>query len=102
MVTYPNVLFISLDDINDWIRLLAGSSQTLTPNLDKFAENSVNFTKNYCPGPSCNPSRSAVLTWVHTYNSVMYSNYQDWRKCSEKVSLNLLGLFIKCELYCVH
>ncbi|MDO6604416.1 sulfatase [Arenibacter palladensis] len=99
LVAHPNVLFISLDDMNDWIRPLAGSSQTITPNLDKFAENSVNFTKNYCPSPGCNPSRSAVLTGVHTYNSGMYSNYQDWRKVPKLSNTLTLGQYFNNNGY---
>ncbi|MEO1257756.1 MAG: sulfatase [Bacteroidota bacterium] len=80
LIPHPNVLFVALDDMNDWASPLAGNGQALTPNLDAFAKESVNFTKNYCTSPGCNPSRSTLLTGLHTYNSGMYSNYQDWRK----------------------
>ena len=79
----PNVLFIGIDDLNDWIEPLAGNSQSLTPNLDNFASEAVNFTHSYCASPGCNPSRTALLTGLHTYSSGMYSNYQDWRKVPE-------------------
>ncbi|MGD2294292.1 MAG: sulfatase-like hydrolase/transferase, partial [Candidatus Aminicenantes bacterium] len=75
----PNVLFVSVDDLNDWIEPLGGHPQALTPNLKRFAAQSVNFTHNYCASPSCNPSRTALLTGIHCYNSGMYSNYQVWR-----------------------
>lgn len=77
---HPNVLFISLDDMNDWAGPFSGNSQALTPSLDQFANEAVTFERNYTPSPGCNPSRSATLTGVHTYRSGMYSNYQDWRK----------------------
>ena len=32
-----NVLFIAVDDMNDWVGCLGGNSQTITPNMDKFA-----------------------------------------------------------------
>ena len=80
LIKHPNVLFISLDDMNDWVGPLAGHAQALTPSLDSFAESGVNFTRNYAPSPGCNPSRSATLTGLHTYNSGMYSNYQKWRE----------------------
>ncbi len=79
LIEHPNVLFISLDDMNDWIEPLAGNGQTITPHLNKFADEAVNFSRNYCASPGCNPSRSALLTGLHTYSSGMYSNYQDWR-----------------------
>jgi arylsulfatase A-like enzyme len=79
-VDRPNVLFIAIDDLNDWIEPLGGHPQAKTPNLSRFAKQAVNFTRNYCPSPGCNPSRSAVMTGYLPYKSGMYSNYQDWRK----------------------
>lgn len=83
LIRHPNVLFIGLDDLNDWVGPLAGHDQTLTPNLDRLAAQGVNFTRNYAPSPGCNPSRAALLTGLHTYRSGMYSNYQDWRDVPE-------------------
>ena len=37
----PNVLFIALDDLNDWIGCLGGHPQTRTPNLDRLAAKKV-------------------------------------------------------------
>jgi len=31
----PNVLFISIDDLNDWVGCLDGHPQALTPNIDR-------------------------------------------------------------------
>lgn len=76
----PNILFVAIDDLNDWVEPLGGHPQAKTPNLSRFADEAVNFTKNYCASPGCNPSRSAMMSGFHTYTSGMYSNYQDWRK----------------------
>jgi len=86
----PNILFVSIDDLNDWNQPLGGNNQVHTPFLNHFSKQSVNFTKNYCTSPGCNPSRATMITGLHTYNSGMYSNYQDWRKVpkmSESVTL---------------
>ena len=80
IVENPNILFISIDDLNDWIEPLGGHPQARTPNLKRLAKQAVNFTNCYCASPSCNPSRTALLTGIHTYNSGMYSNYQIWRE----------------------
>jgi len=79
-IKQANVLFISVDDLNDWIEPLGGHPQAKTPNLKRLAKLSVNFTHNYCASPSCNPSRTSLLTGIHCYNSGMYSNYQVWRE----------------------
>ena len=76
----PNVLFISIDDLNDWIEPLGGHPQARTPNLARLAERSVCFSRAYCPSPGCNPSRTAVMTGHAPYRSGLYSNYQDWRE----------------------
>jgi hypothetical protein len=36
--TQPNVLFISVDDLNDWVGCLGGHPQAKTPNLDRLAK----------------------------------------------------------------
>jgi arylsulfatase A-like enzyme len=91
LVKHPNVLFISLDDMNDWVGSLAGNDQSITPSLDRFAETGVNFTRNYTASPGCNPSRSATLTGLHTYTSGMYSNYQDWRNVPVLQNVQTIG-----------
>jgi len=37
----PNVLFISVDDLNDWIEPLGGHPQAHTPNLKNLASQSI-------------------------------------------------------------
>jgi arylsulfatase A-like enzyme len=76
----PNVLFISMDDLNDWIEPLGGHAQAKTPNLARFAREAVNFTHANCSSPMCNPSRTAIMTGLAPYTSGVYSNYQDWRE----------------------
>jgi arylsulfatase A-like enzyme len=80
LVENSNVLFVSIDDLNDWIEPLGGHPQAKTPNLRRLAKQAVNFTNCFCASAACNPSRTALLTGIHTYNSGMYSNYQIWRE----------------------
>jgi len=76
----PNVLFISMDDLNDWVEPLGGHPQARTPNLNRLAERAVNFTRAYCASPGCNPSRTSIMTGLAPHTSGVYSNYQDWRE----------------------
>ena len=75
----PNVIFIVIDDMNDWISLLDTNSPIKTPNLIRLAKKGVLFTKAYCPSPACNPSRDSVLTGLRPYTSGVYGNSSDWR-----------------------
>ena len=52
----PNVLFIIVDDLNDWVGCLNGHSQTLTPNIDRLAARGMLFTNAHCVAPVCHPS----------------------------------------------
>ena len=75
----PDVLFISVDDLNDWIGPLHGHPQTKTPNFDRLAAHSQLFTNAYCPAASCNPSRSAIFSGIAPYRSGIYHNLQPLR-----------------------
>lgn len=57
----PNVLFIAIDDLNDWVGCVGGHPQVQTPNLDRLATRGVNFTNAHCQAPICNPSRISML-----------------------------------------
>ena len=74
-----NVLFIAIDDLNDWIGPLDGYKGVKTPNIDKLAKRGMNFTRAYCPAPVCNPSRAALLTGVRPSASGVYQNFHSWR-----------------------
>lgn len=74
-----NVLFISVDDLNDWIGPTKGNSQIKTPHLDKFAKTAVTFQKAYCPATVCNPSRTAILTGVQCSDSGVYGNKHSYK-----------------------
>jgi len=77
--TKPNVLFIAIDDLNDWTGCLGGHPQAQTPNLDRLASRGVLFTQAYCAVPACNPSRCALLNGVRPWKSGVYLNPQPWR-----------------------
>lgn len=76
----PNVLFIAMDDLNDWIGCLGGHPQTITPNLDRLAASGVLFTNAHCPAPACNPCRSAIFTGHAPNVSGLYDNRQKMRE----------------------
>lgn len=70
----PNVLFIAIDDLNDYISLLKDYPGIKTPNLDKFAKTALTFTRTYCAAPVCNPSRAALLSGMAPYRTGVYDN----------------------------
>lgn len=76
----PNVLFISVDDLNDWIGCLGGHPQASTPNIDRLAASGTLFTNAHCAAPACNPSRTAIMTGISPHNSGLYDNRQQMRE----------------------
>ena len=71
----PNVLFIAVDDLNDWVGAFGGHPLAQTPNLDRFAEEgAVVFQNAHCPGPVCGPSRSAILSGFMPNTTGVYGN----------------------------
>ena len=57
----PNVLFIAIDDLNDWVGPLQGHPQVKTPNMDRLAERVLPSPTPTAITP-CNPSRTSLLT----------------------------------------
>lgn len=85
--THPNVLFISMDDLNDWIGCLGGHPQAKTPNIDRLAASGVLFTNAHCPAPACNPSRGAIMTGISPHVSGLYDNRQKMRELMPEAEL---------------
>ncbi len=74
----PNVLFIAVDDLNDWV--LQSRSPLKMPNLRRLARRGALFERAYTASPACNPSRVAVLTGLSPSTTGVYGNRSDWRR----------------------
>ena len=74
--SHPNILFIAIDDMNDWTGFLGGHAQSVTPHLDRLASRGVNFTNAHCSAPACSPSRLALLYGVEPFESGFYPFYE--------------------------
>jgi arylsulfatase A-like enzyme len=75
----PDILFIAVDDLNDWVGPLGGHPQTKTPNIDRLAARGIVFTNAHSPSALCNPSRTALLTGLRPATTGVYGNAPDWR-----------------------
>jgi len=96
----PNFLFIAIDDLKPLLGHLgeepnsflseiypdpakrAEIREILSPNLDRLAAQGVEFRRNYCPAPLCNPSRTALLTGIETRQNAIYGNKEQFRHSS--------------------
>ncbi|MEN8117403.1 MAG: sulfatase [Bacteroidota bacterium] len=71
----PNILFIAIDDMNDWVGVLGGHPQAKTPNIDRLAGQGILFTNAHAPAPACSPCRNALLYGMQPHHSGLYPFY---------------------------
>lgn len=64
----PNVLLLMSDQHKRSCMGACGDPVAITPNLDKFAKESVQFTNVYCTNPICGPSRASMMTGLYTHH----------------------------------
>jgi choline-sulfatase len=68
----PNILFIAIDDQNDWIGHLGGHPLAKTPNIDKLAARGTTFLNAHCNSPLCNPSRTSLMLGLRPTTTGIY------------------------------
>ncbi len=81
-----NVLFIVIDDLNDWVGCLGGHPQAKTPNIDRLAAAGTLFTNAHCQAPLCNPSRAAVMTGLRPSTTGIYALHPGIREVASLVN----------------
>jgi len=75
--TRPNILFIAVDDLNDWASALAGHPQAATPHIDRLANSGTVFRNAHCQAPLCGPSRASIFTGLNPSTSGIYLHVSD-------------------------
>lgn len=74
---FPNVLFIAVDDLNDWLGCMEGHPNAITPHMDKLASQGVLFTNAHCQAPLCGPSRASLMTGLRPSSTGIYGMISD-------------------------
>jgi len=57
----PNILLITSDQ-QHWSTLGFLNPKIKTPNLDRLFREGTNFSRAYCPNPTCTPTRASIIT----------------------------------------
>lgn len=78
----PDIVFIIVDDLNDWLGCLGGHPDARSPNIDRLAASGMLFPQAYCNSPQCRPSRTSLNFGIQPFNTGTYFNA---RGKSEKV-----------------
>ena len=71
-ITKPHVLFIAIDDLNDWIGCLKTHAQVSTPNIDRLANRGRLFTNAHVQATFCGPSRLSLLSGRFPFRTGAY------------------------------
>ncbi len=85
MADRPNVLFIAIDDLNDWIGCLNNTTGVKTPNLDELAEMGLLFSNAHCSQAVCTASRNSLLSGLHPSSTGWYGSIKDMRGTYKEV-----------------
>jgi arylsulfatase A len=70
--THPNIVYILTDDLGYGdVDGLMPSNRIKTPQLDRFAEESMSFTEAHASSAVCTPSRYCILTGRYNWRSTL-------------------------------
>jgi arylsulfatase A-like enzyme len=70
----PNIVFILTDDLGYGDIGVNGQKLIQTPNIDALAREGVTFTDFHAGAPVCSPSRSVLITGLHTGHTTVRGN----------------------------
>lgn len=83
----PNVLILSSDQHSKEVFGFEGHPDVITPNLDKFAGESVVFDRAYCTTGICAPSRASLMTGINSRTLGLLTNSERTSVMKQVVSL---------------
>ena len=90
----PNVLFIAIDDFTPKHWGVSGGNIIGTPNIDALAKDAVCFTRAYCAGPACGPSRMSLMSGLNPSTTGYFGNFtpkkikSEWIKDASKTTMH--------------
>lgn len=70
----PNIILIVADDLGYGDLGVYGQQEIRTPNLDRMASEGMRFTDHYAGSTVCAPSRSSLMTGLHTGHTPIRGN----------------------------
>jgi len=68
-LTKPNIVIIYADDLGFGDVSSYGSTELITPNFDRIADEGIRFTNGYATSPTCTPSRFSLLSGIYPFRN---------------------------------
>lgn len=75
-VKSPNIIYILADDLGYGDLGCYGQEKFTTPNLDSLAREGIRFIRHYSGSTVCAPSRSVLMTGLHTGHTPIRGNQE--------------------------
>lgn len=72
----PNIIYILADDLGYGDLGIYGQQKFSTPHLDQLARDGMRFTRHYSGSTVCAPSRSVLMTGLHTGHTPIRGNQE--------------------------
>ncbi len=72
----PNIIYILADDLGYGDLGCYGQEKFATPHLDQLAMDGIRFTRHYSGSTVCAPSRSVLMTGLHTGHTPIRGNQE--------------------------
>ena len=83
----PNIIFIMADDLGYGELGCYGQKKIRTPHIDRLAAEGMRFTQCYAGSHVCQPSRSVLMTGLHTGHTAVRANHVDQLLLDEDVTV---------------
>jgi arylsulfatase A-like enzyme len=96
---FPDILFIAIDDLNDWVGVLEGHPQARTPNIDALAARGTLFTNAHSNAALCNPSRTSLMLGLRPSTLGIYGNNPNWMEVESLAELPTIPRFLRDHGY---
>lgn len=74
---HPNIIYILADDLGYGDLGCYGQKKFATPHIDSLAASGIRFTRHYAGSTVCAPSRSSLMTGLHTGHTPVRGN-KEW------------------------
>lgn len=94
-----NILFIAIDDLNDWVGAYGGHPQVQTPHMDGLAARGTAFMNAHCQAPICNPARVSMISGLLPSKTGVYFLQPGLRGGSENSDVETMFHYFKRHGY---
>ncbi len=98
----PNILFLAIDDLNDWVGPLGGHAQVRTPHFDRLAARGTTFVNAHTQAPLCNPSRTSLMIGRRPSSTGIYGLAPWFREVDELRDIESLPQYLARQGYATY